>query len=170
VGVGKPKQFCQDISLLTLGASGKLHTGYVGVCQPNALCRLFAPRQDGGAPAAGCNPTDECYPSTMVTANGVCFAHGDNAVGAECQTLNDCLPGSICVGDDPCGKGTCRPLCPMPDDGQTCGTGLICNGVAFDTTQPTVKSVPWGVCEAASTARSARRPRVLVRPMAARRP
>jgi hypothetical protein len=169
VGAGKPKQFCQDISLLTLGASGKLHTGYVGVCQSNPLCRLFAERLDGGAPAAGCGPADECYPSTMVTTNGVCSQHGAPAVGEECQFLNDCASGSICVGDDPCGKGVCRRLCPLPDDGLTCGTGLSCHGVALDTSQPTVKSMPWGVCEPQSTARSATRPRVMVRPLAARR-
>ncbi|MBI5477346.1 MAG: hypothetical protein HY906_00735 [Deltaproteobacteria bacterium] len=170
VGTGKPKQYCQDVSLLTLGVSGKLHLGYVGVCQANPLCRLFAPRADGGAPAAGCDPTDECFPSTMATTNGVCFKPGDPVVGAACAYLNDCSAGSICVGGDPCGAGTCRALCPLPDDGQTCGAGLVCAGVALDSTQPTVKSIPWGVCLEPAAARSAGRPRTLVRPMAARRP
>ena len=169
VTAGKPKQYCRDITLLTLGASGKLHVGYVGVCQEEPLCKLFATRLDGGAPAVGCAAADECYPSTMVTTNDICFQHGSVAVGEACPYLNACAPGAICVGTDPCGAGTCQRLCPLPDDGQ-CGTGSTCQGVALDTTQPTVLSRPWGVCTEASSARSNPRPRVMIRPTAARRP
>ena len=168
VTAGKPKQYCRDISLLTLGASGKLHLGYVGVCQESPLCRLFAPRVDGGAPATGCAASDECYPTTMVTTNGSCGQHGTVAVGEDCQYLNNCVAGSICVGTDPCGAGTCQRLCPLPDDGQ-CGTGNTCVGVALDTTQLTVKSTPWGVCAAGSSMRSSPRPLVMIRPTTARR-
>jgi hypothetical protein len=168
VGLGKPKQYCQDISLLTLGASGKLHLGRVGVCQENPLCKLFA-KLDGGAPADGCATADECYPTTMATTSGVCFQHGDPAEGADCRFLNDCAAGNICVGTDPCGAGTCQRLCPLPDDGR-CGSGQTCVGVALDKTQLAVKSEPWGVCAAASSARSSTRPRVLIRAPAARLP
>jgi hypothetical protein len=169
VGSGKPKQYCQDISLYTLGASGKLHLGYVGVCQENPLCTLFAERLDGGAPAAGCAGSDECYPTTMATTNGVCFQHGTPAEGEACRFLNDCAPGLICIGTDPCGSGTCQKVCPLPDQG-SCGSGKTCAGVALDTTQPSVKSVLWGVCAETSSARSATRPRVMVRARAARVP
>jgi hypothetical protein len=169
VSAGKPRQYCQDISLFTLGASGKLHLGYVGVCQANPRCTLFAPRQDGGAPAPGCNPTDGCYTTTMVTTNGACASAGTPVAGEECRFLNNCAAGSICVGTDPCGGGTCRTLCPLPDAGQVCGAGMVCVGVALDSNQPTVLSAPWGVCVAESSARSAARPRVAVRPGFGRR-
>jgi hypothetical protein len=168
VTAGNTKQYCQDISLLTLGASGKLHLGYVGVCQENLLCKLFATRLDGGAPAAGCAAADECYPTTMATTNGVCFQAGTPAVGEACQYLNNCVGGAICVGPDPCDGGTCERVCPLPDDG-TCGTGQKCAGVALDNTQPAVFSIPWGTCVDESAARSHPRPRVLVRPTVAGR-
>lgn len=167
VAPGKPKQYCQDISLYTLGASGKLHLGFVGVCQENPLCRLFTERLDGGAPADTCLASDECYPTTMASTNGVCFKHAEKAVGQACEFLNDCALGAICVGSDPCGAGTCQQLCPLPDDGR-CGTGKACVGVALDSSQPTVKSVPWGVCAEASE-QGLRRTRALIRPTVARR-
>jgi hypothetical protein len=169
VGAGKPKQYCQDSSLLTVGASGKLHLGYFGVCQTFPRCRLFTPPVDGGAPATGCNPADACYPTTMASTNGVCAPAGTLAAGEGCQFASDCAVGTLCVGTDACGGGTCRTLCALPDDGQSCGAGSVCVGVVLDAAQSTVMSIPWGVCDEASSARSKARPRVAVRSIGGRR-
>jgi hypothetical protein len=131
-------QWCWDTSALARGASGALHVGYWGICQPSYRgCDVF------GAP---CPEGDGCMPTNMVDTHGVCLAAGQST--DVCLSETDCAPGRLCTSAGPADPLRCRPLCGLGTDGHGCGGGDVCEGVSLDSRSPDLSSLAWGVCTA----------------------
>jgi hypothetical protein len=135
------RQWCEDASRITKGASGLTHVGYFGICQTTPACDLFSSATD-------CAAGQGCYPTTMVNPHGLCLAVGQAT--DECVGDLDCAPGSVCISEGLAGPLRCRALCDLGTGTHGCPDGQSCEPVGLDPQQPAEVSLTWGVCATAA--------------------
>jgi hypothetical protein len=93
-------------------------TGFdFGLCQPSGCDPLSG---------TGCPSGQACYASGPGTS--ACLPEGSTSIGGSCGSVNECVPGAVCVG-------TCRPLCDTRSP--SCSTGSC---------TPLSGWEPWGGC------------------------
>lgn len=108
-------------------------------CGAGGSCAVFL--QPQGAPfgaficlyATACDPLAQNCPTAaegcyLLSGGPGCFQAGTTAVGTACQSANQCVKGSGCLGDQQ-GNPACRQFCNLDGGAPTCGAGM-CNPLA----------------------------------------
>lgn len=97
---------------------GRTSIDGIGFCLVADDCDMLA--------QTGCDEGEGCYP---LSAEGgtICGSAGTIVDGAACTSANDCVPGSLCLGD-----GFCHSLC-TPESTDECPAESTCGGLTgFD--------------------------------------
>jgi hypothetical protein len=99
-----------------------------GTCVPPAAgeCTVY--------PHAGCLSYEGCYVTVPATGQTECAFSSGYGPGVLCEFLNDCAPGSACVG------GACKPYCSQPSNCPAAGAD--CFQVVYDPGSGTSQPVP----------------------------
>ncbi|MBU1239885.1 hypothetical protein KKF84_02480 [Myxococcota bacterium] len=66
------------------------------------------------------NANEGCYPYQDTT---ICASAGSLTVGTACTSVNDCVPGAMCVSDS-----TCHIICRVANGDADCTSGGTCTG------------------------------------------
>ncbi len=99
-----------------------------GACVPPAVgeCTVY--------PHAGCPSYEGCYVTVPATGMTECAYSSGYGPGDLCEYLNDCAPGTACVG------GACKPYCSQSSNCPTAGAD--CFQVVYDPGSGTSQPVP----------------------------
>ncbi len=99
-----------------------------GTCVPPVVgeCTIY--------PHTGCLSYEGCYVTAPATGETECAYSSEFGPGELCEYLNDCEPGTACVG------GACKPYCSQPSNCPAAGAD--CFQVVYDPGSGTSQPIP----------------------------